>query len=152
MGLSPTFDQNPCQVHIFQLITPEKGPPHLLNRLSYRVKFPNGQYETRVGVGEIKQNFLAQPGILLVKTGKLNQRETWYILDYSHVKGEEFVLVSYNGVNDAWAGFSGAVLYTREKEVPARTRARAEAALTKAGIEPGDMVMTDNTCGAIGVL
>lgn len=140
-GLNPLFDQHPCAVHIF-----EETESGLKSRFSYRVLEPDGSVVTRAGVAALSPN---RPGVLNVVTGKLHQREVWYVLDFSEVKGEEFVLYYYQGSNDAWVGFGGAVLFTRTSTVPPALVQRVSKALLRTGIDFDKFVINDNSCGPL---
>mmetsp|Transcript_12781 Transcript_12781/g.30040 ORF Transcript_12781/g.30040 Transcript_12781/m.30040 type:complete len:195 (+) Transcript_12781:1003-1587(+) len=72
----------------------------------------------------------------------LHYKDDWYILD----SDKDFFLVYYRGSNDAWDGYGGAFLYTREPTVPPALVPRLEAAAKRANLNFDDFVRTDNTC------
>lgn len=51
------------------------------------------------------------------QTNTPTSQDDWYILDY---EPQQFIAVYYRGRNDAWNGYGGAVVYTRQSTVPAK--------------------------------
>ena len=63
-------------------------------------------------------------------------------------KPEEYVLVYYRGENDAWVGYGGAVVYTRDPVFPKKYAKDMDVALQKVGLKFADFTLTDNSCRA----
>jgi violaxanthin de-epoxidase len=59
-------------------------------------------------------------------------KDDWYVIDYEK---DQFVLVYYKGSNDAWDGYGGAFLYTREASVPPALIPRLEKAVDSMGLK-----------------
>ena len=59
-----------------------------------------------------------QPGILYNHDNEfLHYQDDWYILGQ---RENEYVVVYYRGSNDAWDGYGGAVVYSKEPVLPAK--------------------------------
>uniref|UniRef100_A0A7S2SKA3 VDE lipocalin domain-containing protein n=1 Tax=Rhizochromulina marina TaxID=1034831 RepID=A0A7S2SKA3_9STRA len=137
-GLNPIFDTFPCQVHFFT--SPKPGL--LYGKLNWRIVEPDGEFFTRNAVQRFKQD-PSMPGVLYNHDNEyLHYQDDWYILD----SDKDFVLVYYRGRNDAWDGYGGAVLYTRQPTVPTAIIPRVEAAAERAGLDFSKFVQTDNSC------
>ena len=61
---------------------------------------------------------------------------------------DEYVLVYYRGTNDAWDGYGGAVVYSKEPVLNKKYYAEIDAALGKVGRSFKDFTLTDNSCRA----
>jgi len=141
-GLNKAFDTFPCQVHFFT--SPQPGV--LYGKLNWRIVEPDGEFFTRNAVQRFVQD-PNNPGILYNHDSEyLHYKDDWYILD----SDRDFVLVYYRGSNDAWDGYGGAVLYTREPTVRGDLIPRIEAAAKKANLDFKDFTATDNSCNAQG--
>merc|ERR1712238_150681 len=75
----------------------------------------------------------------------LHYEDDWYILA---AKDQKYVVVYYRGNNDAWDGYGGAVVYTREPAFPKEFIPEVREAVEKVGLKWEDFVLTDNTCKA----
>ena len=61
-----------------------------------------------------------------------------------------FAFVYYRGENDAWIGYGGAVVYTRDAKLPESLRPRLREAAKKVNFDfDKDFDVTDNTCKAL---
>mmetsp|Transcript_46204 Transcript_46204/g.128860 ORF Transcript_46204/g.128860 Transcript_46204/m.128860 type:complete len:458 (-) Transcript_46204:191-1564(-) len=137
-GLNKVFDTFPCQVHFFT--SPQEGV--LYGKLNWRIVEPDGEFFTKNAVQRFVQD-PKNPGILYNHDNEyLHYKDDWYILD----SDKDFFLVYYRGSNDAWDGYGGAFLYTREPTVPPALVPRLEAAAKRANLNFDDFVRTDNTC------
>jgi len=59
----------------------------------------------------------------------------------------DFALVYYRGANDAWVGYGGAVVYTRESRLPDSLIPRLRESVKKVNFDfDKDFTITDNTC------
>ena len=88
----------------------------------------------------------ASPSILLNHGNEyLHYEDDWYILAS---KKDAYVAVYYKGKNDAWDGYGGAVIYTRDPKFPTRYQGEIAEALKGAGVDWKDMTLTDNACKA----
>jgi violaxanthin de-epoxidase len=88
-GLNKVFDTFDCQVHFFD--SPYKGKFYA--KLFWRVSEPDGEFFTKDAV---------------------HYKDDWYVIDS---EPDDFVLVYYKGSNDAWDGYGGSFLYTRDPGV-----------------------------------
>ena len=85
----------------------------------------------------------------------LHYEDDWYIVDYAEDNNKEgvppFAFVYYIGNNDAWRGYGGAVVYTRDAKLPESLRPRLREAAKKIHNWDfdKDFVVTDNTCGTM---
>lgn len=75
----------------------------------------------------------------------LHYKDDWFILDY---EPNDFVLVYYRGSNDAWDGYGGAFLYSRDPAVRPELFPRLEKAVAGMGLpyKWSDFTLTDNSC------
>ncbi|GBF88212.1 hypothetical protein Rsub_00924 [Raphidocelis subcapitata] len=139
-GLNPLFDIFDCQEHFFA--NPEPG--HMKAQINWRISKPRGDFQTRSTI----QNFVqdeTRPGILYNHGNEyLHYEDDWYIIAS---KPESYVFVYYRGNNDAWRGYGGAVVYTRDRQLPAEIIPELKEAAAKVGRDWKDFVVTDNTCG-----
>lgn len=91
-----------------------------------------------------------QPGHLINHDNEyLHYKDDWYIIDYEPDGGKDpaFAFVYYCGSNDAWDGYGGVFIYTRDAKFPEQLRPRMEAAAKKVGYDFNkDFTLTDNTC------
>jgi len=80
----------------------------------------------------------------------LHYQDDWYIIDYEpdySEKNSPFAFVYYRGSNDAWDGYGGVVIYTRDSKLPDDILPRVRAAAEKVGFDfDKDFEVTDNTC------
>ena len=81
----------------------------------------------------------------------LHYQDDWYILDYepdnNPTNTPPFAFVYYRGSNDAWDGYGGVVVYTREAKLPDSLLPRMREAAKKIGYDfDKDFAVTDNTC------
>jgi len=61
-----------------------------------------------------------------------------------------FAFIYYRGSNDAWIGYGGAVVYTRDSTLPKELLPRLRAAAKKVKFDfDKDFKITDNTCKSI---
>ena len=144
-GLNPLFDTFDCQAHFFAAPAPDR----LVARINWRI--PAG-----VGAGgapdfadrSTVQTFVADPAnpAHLANHGNeyLHYEDDWYVLAS---KPDSYVFVYYQGNNDAWRGYGGAVVYTRAATLPPELVPELTAAAEAAGLKWGDFALTDNTCG-----
>jgi violaxanthin de-epoxidase len=142
-GLNPAFDIFDCQLHTFS----SPAPDQYVGKLQWRIKDPvaGTQFVTRYAVQEFVQD-AKRPGILYNHDNEfLHYQDDWYILA---AKEDAYYVVYYKGSNDAWDGYGGAVIYTREKRLPKKYYAEIDEALGKIGRRLDEFVMTDNTCKA----
>ncbi|CAM9150516.1 unnamed protein product, partial [Ascophyllum nodosum] len=127
-GLNPAFDCFDCQVHFFN--SPKPGM--IVGKLNWRIKEPDGEFFTRDVVQKFKQDS-KNPAHLVNKDNEyLHYRDDWYILD---AEPDSHVLVVYRGSNDAWDGYGGGTLYTKEKSVPPKLVERLKSKSEAAGVD-----------------
>merc|ERR1712038_1704041 len=93
-----------------------------------------------------------QPGHLINHDNEyLHYEDDWYIIDYADDDNKEgvppFAFVYYRGANDAWVGYGGAVVYTRDSKLPEELIPRLREAAKKVNFDyDKDFTVTDNTC------
>jgi len=146
-GQNDLFDIFPCQVHFFT----ETAPGKFLGKLNWRITEPDGEYFSRDAVQEFYQD-PKQPGHLINHDNEyLNYQDDWYIIDYAADDNKEgvppFAFVYYRGANDAWVGYGGVVVYTRDSKMPPELIPRLREAAKKVNFDfDKDFKLTDNTC------
>ena len=58
------------------------------------------------------------------------------------------MFIYYRGQNDAWKGYGGATVYTRERTLPEKYVPELREAAEAAGLDWNEFVLTDNSCPA----
>lgn len=148
-GQNKLFDVFPCQVHFFT----ESAPGKFFGKLNWRIEEPDGEFFTRDAIQRFVQD-PKQPGHLINHDNEyLHYEDDWYILDYepdnSKTGTPAFALVYYRGSNDAWIGYGGAVVYTREAKLPPSLIPRLREGVKKINYDfDRDFDITDNSCRA----
>ena len=146
-GQNKLFDTFPCQVHFFT----STAPGEFYGKMNWRIQEPDGEYFTR----DALQSFVQDPKnpARLVNDGNeyLHYTDDWYIIDYAKDGNKEgtppFAFVYYRGDNDAWSGYGGVVVYTRDASLPESLRPRLREAAKKVNFDfDKDFTVTDNTC------
>jgi len=146
-GQNKLFDVFPCQVHFFT--NPEPGK--FFGKLNWRIEEPDGEFFSRDAVQRFVQD-PKQPGHLINHDNEfLHYEDDWYVLDYEPDNSKDgtpaFALIYYRGSNDAWIGYGGAVVYTREAKLPPSLLPRLREGVKKVGYDfDKDFDITDNTC------
>lgn len=146
-GQNKLFDIFPCQVHFFT----ESGPGKFFGKLNWRVEEPDGEFFNRDAVQRFVQD-PKQPGHLINHDNEyLHYEDDWYVLDYAPDNDPDgtpaFALIYYRGSNDAWIGYGGAVVYTREAKLPTSLLPRLREGVKKVGFDfDRDFDITDNSC------
>jgi Uncharacterized conserved protein len=149
-GQNELFDIFPCQVHFFT----ETEPGKFIGKLSWRIQEPDGEFFTRDAVQEFVQD-PKQPGHLINHDNEyLHYEDDWYVIDYAEDNNKEgvppFAFIYYRGANDAWIGYGGAVIYTRDSQLPSEIVPRLREAAKKVNFDfDKDFTITDNTCTEI---
>jgi len=142
-GLNKAFDTFDCQLHKFESPADNK----LVGNLQWRIKDPvaGTNFVTRYTVQEFVQDSKV-PGILYNHDNEfLHYQDDWYILG---ARDEAYVVVYYRGSNDAWDGYGGAVVYSREPRLPRKYYKEVDESLGKVGLKFKDFELTDNSCKA----
>ncbi|KAF5454812.1 hypothetical protein F2P56_024449 [Juglans regia] len=142
-GLNPTFDTFNCQQHVFHIESNQ-----LVGNLSWRIQTPDGGFFTRSAIQRFVQD-PNQPGILYNHDNEyLHYQDDWYILSSKiENKQDDYIFVYYRGKNDAWDGYGGAVVYTRNRVLPESIVPELERAAKSVGRDFNKFIRTDNTCG-----
>ncbi|XP_030521055.1 violaxanthin de-epoxidase, chloroplastic [Rhodamnia argentea] len=142
-GLNPTFDTFDCQLHEFHTESNK-----LVGNLSWRIRTPDSGFFTRTTVQRFVQD-PEQPGILYNHDNEyLHYQDDWYILSSkTENKPDDYIFVYYQGRNDAWDGYGGAVVYTRSAVLPDSIIPELDRAAKSVGRDFKDFIRTDNTCG-----
>ncbi len=146
-GQNELFDIFPCQVHFFT----ETEPGKFYGKLNWRIQEPDGEFFTRDALQRFVQD-PKQPAHLINHDNEyLHYEDDWYIIDYAEDDNKEgvppFAFVYYRGANDAWVGYGGAVVYTRDSKLPEELIPRLREAAKKVNFDyDKDFTVTDNTC------
>merc|ERR1712127_825994 len=149
-GQNDLFDIFPCQVHFFT----ETEPGKFYGKLNWRIQEPDGEFFTRDAMQRFVQD-PKQPGHLINHDNEyLHYQDDWYVMDYAADDNMEgvppFAFVYYRGANDAWVGYGGAVVYTRDSKLPPELIPRLREAAKKVNYDfDKDFKLTDNTCSAM---
>ena len=140
-GLNKIFDTFDCQVHFFTSPYPGK----FYAKLFWRIDEPDGEFFTKNAVQRFIQDPKNPAHMINHDNEYLHYKDDWYILDY---EPDKFVLVYYQGSNDAWDGYGGAFLYTREPTLDPELVPRLEAAVDRMEnrYKWKDFTLTDNSC------
>ena len=115
--------------------------------MQWRIKDPvaGTNFVTRYTVQEFVQDEKS-PAILYNHDNEfLHYQDDWYILA---AKQNEYAVVYYRGSNDAWDGYGGAVVYTREPAFPKKYTKEVDDSLQKVGLAFKDFTLNDNSCRA----
>lgn len=143
-GQNKLFDTFDCQVHFFT----ETKPGKFYGKLNWRIEEPDGEMFNREAIQEFVQE--GKTGHMINHDNEyLHYKDDWYIIDYESEGGKEppFVFVYYRGSNDAWDGYGGAFVYTKDSKFPESIRSRCRDAAAKVGFDfDKDFTITDNTC------
>ena len=146
-GQNQLFDIFDCQVHFFT----STAPGTFFGKLNWRIDEPDGEFFTRDALQRFIQD-PKQPGHLLNHNNEyLHYQDDWYILDYATDNNKEgvppFCFVYYRGSNDAWDGYGGAFIYTRDAKLPPALLPRLRVAAQKVNFQfDKDFTITDNSC------
>jgi len=150
-GQNELFDTFPCQVHFFT----ETAPGKFFGKLNWRIQEPDGEFFTRDAVQRFVQDPQNPAHLVNHDNEYLHYEDDWYIVDYAEDDNKEgvppFAFVYYIGNNDAWKGYGGAVVYTRDAKLPESLRPRLREAAKKIHNWDfdKDFSVTDNTCGTM---
>eukprot|EP00522_Entomoneis_paludosa_P000638 CAMPEP_0172473304 /NCGR_PEP_ID=MMETSP1065-20121228/68785_1 /TAXON_ID=265537 /ORGANISM="Amphiprora paludosa, Strain CCMP125" /LENGTH=421 /DNA_ID=CAMNT_0013231475 /DNA_START=276 /DNA_END=1541 /DNA_ORIENTATION=- len=148
-GQNKLFDIFDCQVHFFT----ETEPGKFFGKLNWRIDEPDGEFFTRDALQEFYQD-PNQPAHLINHDNEyLHYKDDWWIIDYEYdnnpTNTPPFAFVYYRGSNDAWDGYGGVVVYTRDAKLPASLLPRLRVAAEKVGFDfDKDFTVTDNSCPA----
>ena len=146
-GQNKLFDIFPCQVHFFT----ETKPGQFFGKLNWRVEEPDGEFFTRDALQEFVQD-PKQPAHLINHDNEyLHYKDDWWIIDYEYDNNKDgippFAFVYYRGSNDAWDGYGGVVVYTRDAALPEVLLPRLREAAKKVNFDwDKDFTVTDNSC------
>merc|ERR1719491_97378 len=149
-GQNDLFDIFPCQIHFFT----ETAPGKFFGKLNWRIDEPDGEFFSRDAVQRFVQD-PKQPGHLINHDNEyLHYQDDWWIIDYADDDNKEgvppFAFVYYRGENDAWLGYGGVVVYTRDSKLPPELIPRLKEAAKKVNFDwDKDFKLTDNTCQTI---
>jgi violaxanthin de-epoxidase len=143
-GLNKIFDTFDCQVHFFD--SPYKGKFYA--KLFWRVTEPDGEFLTKDAVQRFIQDPKNPAHLINHDNEYLHYKDDWYVIDY---EPDDFVLVYYKGSNDAWDGYGGSFLYTRDPKVRPELVPRLEKAVASMGLKYkwSDFTLTDNSCKSL---
>eukprot|EP00980_Cylindrotheca_fusiformis_P006961 scaffold1469_cov119-Cylindrotheca_fusiformis.AAC.5 len=150
-GQNKLFDTFPCQVHFFT----ETSPGTFYGKLNWRVEEPDGEFFTRDALQQFVQDPKEPAHLYNHDNEYLHYKDDWYIVDFEYDDNKDgvppFAFVYYRGSNDAWDGYGGVVVYTRDSKMPESIIPRLRVAAEKVGFDfDKDFELTDNTCKSIG--
>merc|ERR1712195_368231 len=119
-----------CQKHVFTAPSPQK----LVGNLQWRIKDPVAQtsFVTRYTVQEFEMDKTRQGILYNHDNDFLHYEDDWYVLA---AKDQKYVVVYYRGNNDAWDGYGGAVVYTKEPAFPKEFIPEMREAVEKVGLK-----------------
>jgi len=132
----------------------ETEPGKFFGKLNWRIQEPDGEYFTRDAIQQFVQH-PKQPGHMINHDNEyLHYQDDWYIIDYAADDNKEgvppFAFIYYRGANDAWIGYGGAFVYTRDSKLPPELIPRLREAAKKVNFDyDKDFTATDNTCTEI---
>ena len=146
-GQNELFDIFPCQVHFFT----ETGPGKFFGKLNWRIQEPDGEFFTRDAIQSFYQDPENPAHLINHDNEYLHYQDDWYIVDYAEDDNKDgvppFAFVYYRGENDAWVGYGGAVVYTRDAQLPESLRPRLREAAKKVNFDfDKDFALVDNSC------
>jgi len=146
-GQNPLFDTFPCQVHFFS----STGPDRFVGKLNWRIEEPDGEFFTRDALQAFVQDKDMPAHLLNHDNEYLHYQDDWWIIDYepddNPGKVPPFAFVYYRGSNDAWDGYGGVVVYTRDAALPKSLLPRLREAAKKVNFDfDKDFTITDNSC------
>mmetsp|Transcript_16331 Transcript_16331/g.23147 ORF Transcript_16331/g.23147 Transcript_16331/m.23147 type:complete len:477 (-) Transcript_16331:86-1516(-) len=146
-GQNKLFDIFDCQVHFFT----ETEPGKFFGKLNWRIEEPDGEFFTRDAIQEFYQDPKQPAHLINHDNDYLHYQDDWYIIDYAEDDNKEgvppFAFVYYRGENDAWVGYGGVVVYTRDSKLPESLLPRLREAAKKVNFDfDKDFELTDNTC------
>jgi len=149
-GQNKLFDTFPCQVHFFT----ETAPGKFFGKLNWRIEEPDGEFFTRDALQEFVQDPKNPAHLINDNNEYLHYKDDWYIVDYAADDNKEgvppFAFVYYRGENDAWVGYGGVVVYTRDSKLPESLLPRLREAAKKVNFDfDKDFTITDNSCKAL---
>lgn len=149
-GQNKLFDTFPCQVHFFT----ETSPGTFYGKLNWRVEEPDGEFFTRDAIQQFVQDKENPAHLINHDNEYLHYKDDWYIVDYEYDDNKDgippFAFVYYRGSNDAWDGYGGVVVYTRDSQLPPSLIPRLRTAAKKVGFNfDKDFTVTDNSCPAM---
>jgi len=149
-GQNELFDIFPCQVHFFT----ETAPGKFFANLNWRIEEPDGEFLSRDALQNFVQDEKWSAHLINHDNEYLHYKDDWYVLDYEPDDNSAgippFALIYYRGSNDAWDGYGGAVVYTRDSKLPESLRPRLREAVKKVNFDfDKDFTITDNTCKTI---
>lgn len=112
-------------------------------KINWRVPRANGQFYERSDLQRFVQD-PAQPAALLNHDNEvLHYQDDWYIVT---AVPEKYFFVYYRGSNDAWDGYGGAVVYSREPTLDPADIPELSAAAKRVGLDWKKFIITDNSC------
>lgn len=146
-GQNPLFDIFPCQVHFFT----ESSPGTFYGKLNWRIEEPDGEFFTRDALQQFIQDPKEPAHLINHDNEFLHYKDDWYIVDFEYDDNKDgvppFAFVYYRGSNDAWDGYGGVVVYTRDAQLPESLIPRLRVAAQKVGYDfDKDFSITDNSC------
>merc|ERR1712127_437309 len=120
-------------------------------KLNWRIQEPDGEFFTRDAVQEFYQDPQNPAHLINHDNDYLHYQDDWYIVDYAADDNKDsvppFAFVYYRGENDAWVGYGGAFVYTREAKLPEVLLPRLREASKKVNFDfDKDFTITDNSC------
>ncbi len=129
------FDIFPCQVHFFT----ETAPGKFFANLNWRIEEPDGEFLSRDALQNFVQDEKWSAHLINHDNEYLHYKDDWYVLDSEPDDNPAgippFALIYYRGSNDAWDGYGGAVVYTRDSKLPESLIPRLREAVKKVNFD-----------------
>lgn len=132
----------------------QTAPGKFFGKLNWRIEEPDGEFFTRDALQEFVQDPKNPAHLINDNNEYLHYKDDWYIVDYAADDNKEgvppFAFVYYRGENDAWVGYGGVVVYTRDSKLPESLLPRLREAAKKVNFDfDKDFTITDNSCKAL---
>ncbi|WPT17766.1 Violaxanthin de-epoxidase [Picochlorum sp. SENEW3] len=141
-GLNPLFDTFPCQEHYFA--SPKDSSDVVFAEINWRIPASDGKDFIQRSTMQRFVQTPDNPAILLNHDNEfLHYEDDWYIVAS---KPDAYVFIYYRGQNDAWKGYGGATVYTRDAHLPEEYIPELRQAAENAGLSWDDFTITDNAC------
>eukprot|EP00889_Picochlorum_renovo_P005806 jgi/Picre1/32836/NNA_008166.t1 len=141
-GLNPLFDTFPCQEHYFA--SPKDSSDVVFAEINWRIPASDGKDFIQRSTMQRFVQTPDNPAILLNHDNEfLHYEDDWYIIAS---KPDAYVFIYYRGQNDAWKGYGGATVYTRDAHLPEEYIPELRQAAENAGLSWDDFTITDNSC------
>ncbi|KAL6771508.1 VDE1 [Auxenochlorella protothecoides x Auxenochlorella symbiontica] len=139
-GLNPLFDVFDCQEHFFA----SPSPGSLYGKIRWRIPKGSSDFIERSTMQRFVQD-PGNPGVLYNHDNEyLHYEDDWYVVGW---EPDSYAFIVYKGQNDAWKGYGGATVYTRDSSFPPELTNKMRELASQAGLKWEEFKLTDNSCG-----